>query len=153
MARKRKGSSLTNKTILDGQEELLEKFTQYGDLVNTSKIRKQFLKGAKVVQAEAKRLAPKGETGRLRRSIVAHEPFEGQKANQASAFVSIDYRQCTYAHLVEYGHYIETGGNFIGGGFVKGKPFFRPAFDKTKGMIQTLLSKAIESEIKSIESK
>ncbi len=97
--------------------------------VDANKVEDVLFEGAKIYEAEAKRLAPV-VTGRLRRSIKAKRGKKRSASVQTyrSVFTAVDstkFEGVSYAHLVEYGHNIVRGGKVIGR--VKGHPFFRPA--------------------------
>lgn len=78
-------------------------------------------KGADIIADEARRLAPEGPTGNLKRGIVArvdkvHTEFGG--GHEGHAYVSVNYKIAPHAHLVEYG---------ARGGEMPANPFMRRA--------------------------
>jgi len=91
---------------------------------------------------------PRGETGGLRRG-------NKQQLWKASASM-VDFEVANvapHAHLVEFGHRQVTGGRLRTGrgrviGSVPPHPFFRPAVDATKAIVQDRAGKEVGTFIK-----
>jgi len=78
-----------------------------------------------VITQEARRNAPTGETGNLKRGIVTKRWIS--KGYQSIFLSAVDYKISPHAHLVEYGHRLIIKGQRRGK--VNAYPFFRPAVD------------------------
>lgn len=97
---------------------------------------------------EAARRLVTVDTGNLKNSIgLKTKTYKGGRnifgiVGARSGFRGPDGRLAhKYAHLVEYGHAKK------GGGTVAAKPFMRPAFEQTKGQMQTTLGVVLGQEI------
>lgn len=103
-------------------------------------------KVAKKIASTAKRLAPKGKTGNLRKGITAGW-------TKKAVCVSFVYANAPHSHLIELGHQVVRGGKLGKGGKVVGhasaRPFLRPALEQTGRPA----SKIIEKEIRKVGVK
>ena len=90
---------------------------------------------AKKIAGTAKRLAPRGKTGNLRKGIVAGKT----KKNISMAFV---YSNAPHAHLIEYGHQLVRSGKKIG--HVAAYPYLRPALSSNQGSGKVVFAKGIK---------
>jgi HK97 gp10 family phage protein len=122
---------------IEGVEALEKQMENLIKAVHPDKTEPVLLDAAKVIASDAKRRAPKGKTGNLRRSIVAKKTKRrggfsatlGLSAGEAApAITAIDFRKGPHAHLVEYGH----GGPHP----APAHPFFRPAWDANKSRVE-----------------
>lgn len=94
---------------------------------------------ADLIAAEAKRLAPKGPTGNLKRGIVARvNKVNAHFMGQGSAYVGVDYHIAPHAHLVEYG---------ARGGQMPAKPFMRPAIQTKQAECLRLIDLDLQQRI------
>lgn len=92
------------------------------------------LKGSGIIAAAARRNAPLGPTGNLKRGMVA-KVFSRNPAFKPAAFAAVDFRIAPHAHLVEYGT-VKTGA----------QPFFWRAVEASSGKVIRL----IETETKKL---
>ena len=96
--------------------------------------------GARVAAAAARRNAPVGETGALKKSIKARWAAADRKSPQKEALVNAK---------VFYARFVEMGTRFI-----SPRPFMRPAVDENQGAIvgkmAENLSRGIDRELKRI---
>ena len=121
---------------VEGLEELTDKL----DSEELAPDLKEFFsEAATEVQAEAKILAPVGETGYLQKTII---PSIDRSPKPLYAEVTA---RAKYAPFVEYGHkqqvgrYVPAIGKRLVGPWVEGKPFMEPALRKSKDRIIGLL--------------
>ncbi|MDH4319949.1 MAG: HK97 gp10 family phage protein [Desulfobulbaceae bacterium] len=125
--------------------DLLKKL---GDLLSVGELNYAAGIGADIVAEEARRLAPGGPTGNLRRGIVSRidnvKVLFGSGGKAGHAYVGINYNIAPHAHLVEFGtagartptkkKYLKMviDGQVIFrrvAGPMPAKPFLRPAID------------------------
>ena len=118
---------------IEGVEELELQMQRLIGAISADKAEPILLDAAKVIANDARRRAPKGKTGNLRKGIVAKKTKRrggmtaalGLSAGEAApAITAIDFRKAPHAHLVEYGH----GGPHP----APAHPFFRPAWDANR---------------------
>ena len=77
--------------------------------------------GADIIAKEARKRAPVGKTGNLRRGIVSKiNKSAAQFSNKGAAYVGANYKIAPHAHFVEYG---------ARGGEMPAQPFMRPAIE------------------------
>jgi len=96
--------------------------------------------GADIIAKEAKRRAPIGKTGNLKRGIVARQnKVAAEFLGQGSAYVGVDYRIAPHAHLVEFG---------ARGGEMPAQPFMRPAVEAKKNEVASAIEKDLLKRIK-----
>lgn len=117
-------------------KKLLEKM---GDFLTVGE--KMYSAGvaADIIAKDAKRRAPQGPTGNLKRGIVARQDkVTSMSINKGVAYVGVDYNIAPHAHLVEYG---------ARGGEMPAKPFMRPAIEAKKGEAVTALENDIKDRI------
>lgn len=102
---------------------------------------------AKSLEAAMYLAAPKGETGRLKRSI-KFLPFRKSQ----DVFVGPDYKIAPHAHLVEFGHkQVTKEGRAVG--FVEGKHFIQKSYNYTKETVLNQLIKLAQKEFEAIGRK
>ena len=118
---------------IEGIEELEKQMESLIKAVHPDKVEPVLLDAARVIANDARRRAPKGKTGNLKRSIVAKKTKRrggmsaalGLNAGEAApAITAIDFRKAPHAALVEFGH----GGPHP----APAHPFFRPAWDANR---------------------
>ena len=118
---------------IQGIDELEKQMQRLIGTVSADKVEPVLLDAAKVVAKDAKARAPKGETGNLKKGIVAKKTRRkggvsavlGLNVGEAApAIAAIDYRKAPHAALVEFGH----GGPHP----APAHPFFRPAWDANR---------------------
>lgn len=90
-------------------------------------------------------LAPRGETGNLRRSI-KYLPFR----KSYDAFIGPDYKIGPHAHLVNNGFIHHSTKKLVRG---KGYQFIQKAYDKTKETVLRQLEKLATKEFEKIGRK
>lgn len=98
---------------------------------------------ADLIAEEARRLAPEGKTGNLKRGIVSRinkvaEHFMGVGA----AYVGVDYHIAPHAHLVEFGHFIGFSNNWV-----PANPFMRPAIDAKQAEAAKIIDADLQQRI------
>ena len=122
--RRRSVNTLAGRSFkFEGMAELQEQLGKIIDGVTGEEMKQVFLSQAIVLRDEAKRIAPLGETGNLRRGIFASRGDE----NKPNAIVGVDYRVAPHSHLVEFGH--------AGPHPAPPHPFMRPAIlNKTEAV-------------------
>jgi HK97 gp10 family phage protein len=118
---------------IQGIEELEKQMENLIKSVDPDKVEPVLLDAARVVAKDAKRRAPKGKTGNLKKGIVAKKTRRkggvsaalGLNVGEAApAITAIDFRKAPHAALVEFGH----GGPHP----APAHPFFRPAWDANR---------------------
>lgn len=119
---------------LEGQEKLNMNVNSILKAVN-SKSEGIYLKGAEVIRDDAKRKAPLGATGNLRRGIVA-KILRRRGSDPAPAMVGIDFKIAPHAHLIEYGTVNMSA-----------QPFFRPAVDGARRRIEQIFKDGFKGVI------
>ena len=119
---------------IEGIDELKKQMKRLIGTVSADKVEPVLLDGARVIANDARRRAPKGKTGNLKRSIVAKKTKRrggmsaalGLNAGEAApAITAIDFRKGPHAALVCYGTK-----------FAAPHPFFRPAWDANKNKVE-----------------
>lgn len=80
--------------------------------------------------------APIGETGNLRRGMVAKN-FAKERRNNPGAFVAVDYRIAPHAHLVEHGHITKSGSH------TAANPFFSRGVARSASWMRMAIRKMI----------
>lgn len=104
-------------------------------------------RAAKSLEAAMYLLAPRGETGLLRKSI---EFLPLRKSSDV--FVGPRAKVAPHWHLVEFGHTQKTkDGKIVG--FVPGKGFIQKSFHLTKGTVLNELTKLAQKEFEAIGRK
>ena len=94
---------------------------------------------ADLIAEEARRLAPQGPTGNLKRGIIARvNKVSAQFMGVGSAYVGVDYHIAPHAHLVEFG---------ARGGEMPAQPFMRPAIDTKQAEAAKILEADIQQRI------
>lgn len=130
---------------LEGIDEVLESLDS---LVDTSTLEEALGKACAIVEADAKKKAPKGRTGELRRSITSKvENGEG-----------IVYTPLLYAPYVEYGtglfaesggrkdvpwNYQDEKGEWHSTSGMKPHPYMRPALNENREKILRILKESL----------
>lgn len=93
------------------------------------KVEPVMMAGAKVIAADARRRAPVGPTGNLKKSIITK--LLRKIGNwPRTAMAAVNNKKAPHAHLIEFGtsrRYQKTTGRYTGIG--PAKPFWRPAVD------------------------
>ena len=126
-----------------GLEEAPRKIRSILSAVTSEDVENVLLQGARIVRDEAKRRAPVGPTGNLKRSLKAKK---GKRRGKlfATAFAAVDRKIAPHAHLVEYGtgpRRQKTTGRYTGQ--MPAIPFFRPAVDATKDQVARTVNQGI----------
>ena len=135
----------------EGLENVLDGIEKIGD---TSRLEGAIGKACALVEAEAKKKAPK-DTGALRRSITSKVDTSG------SDIVGIVYTPLEYAPYVEYGTglfaeergrkdvpwcYQDDKGNWYTTSGQKPQPFMRPALNENREKIAQLIKEGISDD-------
>lgn len=134
---------------IKGAKEMEDLLKKLGPAVSRRVGNNALRAAAKPIVDEARRLAPKGKTGNLKRSIKAE--LSGVGDARDALLIKIGVRRPTgaQAHLIEFGHYAKNqyGGPY---GFVSAQPFLRPAMDTRARQALTemgrVLAKGIEDQ-------
>lgn len=120
-------------------EEVSRKIKSLVSALEGKDVEDVLLAGARIIRDEAKALAPKGDTGRLKRSIKAKRGKRRGKLFSV-AFCAVDFKIAPHAPFVEYG----TGPRKLKSGKSVGQmpatPFFRPAIDTKKGEVAQVVN-------------
>ena len=117
-----------------GQTEFAATLLALAKCLPNEKVQPVLMEGAKIIAADAKRRAPKGPTGNLKKGIKAKFLRQIGAYPRSAAVVS----NAPHDHLVEYGtapRTQKTTGRFTG--TMPAHPFFRTAVDTNKGRVQT----------------
>lgn len=132
------------KIEVENEKELTEKLE---NMFSAANLEAALGKACALVEAEAKKKAPKG-TGELRRSI----------ASRVEENVGIVFTPLEYAPYVEFGtglfaeeggrkdvpwHYQDDKGEWHSTNGMKPHPFLRPAFNENREEIKRILSKGL----------
>jgi len=132
---------------IEGIDELEKQMENLIKAVHPDKTEPVLLDAARVIANDARRRAPKGKTGNLKRSIVAKKTKRrggmsaalGLNAGEAApAITAIDFRKGPHAALVCYGTK-----------FAAPHPFFRPAWDANREKV----AKQIIDDVNSLIEK
>lgn len=141
---------------LTGDKELIRKLDRLGKKGYRRTVAKAASKAMTPVSKTAKRLAPRGATGLLRKSIgkkskwysgtlvVIIGPRKGFKrliTSKSGKARSVN--PAKYAHLVELGHSIVAGGEVVG--HVPARPFLRPALFQNKAKVISILRRELRA--------
>ena len=138
----------TRDISLIGDRKLAKKFERLGSPAAQNRVIRRPLSNALTpISKEAKRLAPVGETGALKRSIGKKVKayrggvWGGVGPRTGGQFTRIDAKgkshvPANYAHLVEFGT-IKT----------RAQPFLRPALDKKRVTANQILRKGIAANL------
>lgn len=101
---------------IDGLDNLTQDFNKLSKAFSHKQLEKAGLESAKIITQEAKRRAPRGPTGNLKRSIKEKTFQTGFKGEITSVLAAVDRRIAPHAHFVEEGT-----------SHMAAQPFFRPA--------------------------
>lgn len=155
------------KARLEGVEQSLKNLQEMTRTVRNKILRKAVNASSKVVLDAARQLVP-SSTGLLKKSLAVRVqtyrasgvvvgivgPRTGyQKTRQGKKITSFGKKMkaagqnpSKYAHLIEFGHNLaRPKGNLIG--YVRARPFLRPAFDQNKSSVIALMEQRITEEI------
>jgi HK97 gp10 family phage protein len=131
----------------EGLDEILEKL----DSIDVEKLKENMGKACALLEAAAKRKAPKG-TGELRRSITSKVVDEG------GVVKGIVFTPLEYAPYVEYGtglfaeeggrqdvpwHYQDEKGEWHSTSGMHPQPYMRPALDENREQIKRVLKEGL----------
>jgi HK97 gp10 family phage protein len=118
---------------VDGVQGLMEKLARLR--VDANKVEDVLYEGAVIYAEEAKRRAPKGKTGNLKKAIKAKRGKKDYSVKTyRSVFTATDFHKAPHDHLVEFGHDLVRNGKKVGQ--VKEHPFFRPAVIAKKAEVE-----------------
>lgn len=142
---------------ITGAKELQKKLRELGPKIEKKVMRQALRAGAKIIQAEAKKLAPV-DSGELRAGIKVRA-VKKRKPGQVRIRVSTGEDDAFYGFFVEYGYMKQEtrrlpDGKIIslkrGQGtptFVPPRPFVRPAFETKKEEATKAITAAIAAGI------
>ena len=131
---------------VDGFDVLRRKLKTLEDAAAVDTLEKAVLAGAKIIQEDASRRAPK-RTGKLSRSI------EIEVRDKTRNAVSVDVgprREAFYGKFVEMGHALVRGRRKAEKriiGYVSPKPFLRPAFDSNITAVRRTIANALKAAL------
>lgn len=134
---------------LTGEKEIDAVLRKLPAQVNHKVLQVAHASAAKVLVDAEKLNAPEGPTGHLIDSIgIIKTPFA--KAG-ALGEINVGPRRGRYkgnaAHLVEYGTRPRRNKSGANRGVMKAKPFARPAWDRTKNKVQSLIAEKLGRSI------
>lgn len=143
---------------LQGAKELERTLEQLGKTFTRRVLRKALRRAAQPVLAEARRLAPVGDTvgkKKLVRTIVIRDKLTRAQKRHArrgippGAVTMFVGSTSPKAHLVEFGHLLVrgTGDDREVIGHVAAHPFMRPAWERNKGRVLALFRQVLWEEI------
>ena len=129
--------SLTFK--IEGLELFHSKMAKLGNSLNRDGVEPQVLKIAKEIAEDARNRAPRGPTGRLKRSLHARM-LKYHEGAPMIAIAAVDRKIAPHAHFIEFGT-----------SKMSARPFFRPAVDshmsKAKSDLINVLKKKITGAV------
>lgn len=121
---------------LTGFDELERAFKRLPKKLGERAVLNATRAGARVVAKEAKRLAPTGKTGDLKRGIAARTIPKSKRTKDALVDVTVKGPAAFRAHFIEFGRgpFTIQEGRFKGTavGPAPAQPFLRPAAANTK---------------------
>jgi len=94
--------------------------------------------------------APQGPTGNLKDGVVTSPKKYGRSVkskNSVFMFVGMDHKTAPHAHLVEHGTVERFHDSGKSVGHMPAKPFFRNAWDATKGQALEILKAEIGTQL------
>jgi HK97 gp10 family phage protein len=142
---------------IEGAQEMERALKQLGVRIARNVANNALRAGAKLIVAEAKRLAPrskKGRKGRIAPKVMAQLVKAG--ADEVEIRIGVGRPWGSIAHLLEFGH---VSKNQYGGpyGFVAPVPFLRPAIDTRRAQalneIGRVLAKGITDNVNALRAK
>lgn len=128
---------------VEGLEVLSKRIKSIFSTLESRDVENVLFEGAKIIRAEAKKRAPVGPTGNLKRSIRASRGKRRAKLF-ATAFSAIDRKRGPHGHLVESGtgpRYKKKTGQYVGR--MTPAPFFVPAVDATRAQVASVVNQGI----------
>jgi len=142
---------------VEGAKDIIISLEKYKDKIRPE-IQKALDKGAQIIADEAKRIAPLGPTGNLKKGIYAKEmPYK--KYSPSVAIVTVDRHIAPHSHLVEFGTGVRIGkkgkAGYIGKSFgiMPARPFLRPAFDSKKSEVERFVKNYLKNELIKVSAK
>ena len=135
---------------IEGLDKLVRRFHKleraYG--VRGELLEKSLLNAARIAKRRVQAEAPIGQTGNLRRGVVAKK-FNYQINNRPAAFCAMDYKIAPHAHLVEYGtpdeRHWRSGKST---GQMPANPFFKRGILQAAPTVQRYLKSQIQEMLK-----
>lgn len=114
---------------IQGKAEFEKTLRELAKALPNDKVEPIMLAGAKIIAQDARRRAPVGLTGNLKKAIITK--LLRKIGNwPRSAIAAVNRKKAPHAHIIEFGtsrRYQKTTGRYTGIG--PAKPFFRPAVD------------------------
>jgi len=117
---------------IQGLDELERRIKSLRSALEAKDVEEILVKGARLVRDDAKRRAPRGPTGNLRRGVKAKKGKRRGKM-YSTAFAAMDYKVAPHAYLVEYGT-----------SKMRARPYFRPAVDSMKDQVRQTVQAGID---------
>ena len=127
-----------------GVEETLAALREFPRATGRNTLRRALLKAVKPVEIVARNLAPVDEADLARSIVTATQLTRHQRqtrANEVEVYVGpargtgTNKYALNYASFVEFGTYHTTA-----------QPYLRPAWDRTKGLVQTIFARELTIE-------
>jgi len=115
-----------------GVNETINAIDKRTKALNDRTVARESLKLASVIANDAQGRAPRGETGRLKRSLIA----KILSGDNPPAIAAVDRKIAPHAHLVESGT-----------SRAPAHPFFRPAVDAHAGKLGKQLRSFLEQQV------
>lgn len=126
---------------IEGLKHAQEQFHSLSDKMQRKVLRDTMRNAGRIVVKDARRRAPRGKTGELKKSIAIKVSVK-----KAISTILIGIKRSSrarfYAHLVEFGTVHSPP-----------KPFMRPAFDSGKRSIVESVAKGLNKTIARVASK
>jgi HK97 gp10 family phage protein len=136
------GARVEFKLNLKDQAKLLAAYKRVGEVAGQKALRRIADDAVDPMLAAVRANTPVGETGNLRRHN-KEQLWSGFRSRVVWEVANT----ANHAHLVEFGHRQVAGGRLEKGGKIIGSvpphPFFRPAVDATKNIVQDRAAKGV----------
>jgi HK97 gp10 family phage protein len=125
---------IDKKSMEDLRKKIEKVQKEFGD----DKIEPILVKAAEIVSQNVKHKIKEGKTGNLKRAVIT-KILRSKESYPPTAICGIDRAIAPHAHLVEYGttERFHKSGKSVGA--AKQQPFFRPAWDESKGQVNAFI--------------
>lgn len=138
---------MANITVkIDGLSDVQRKLEALEDAVAADVMEKAVLIGAKIIQEDASRRAPR-RTGKLAKSI----EIEVKEKSRNSVSVAVGpSKEAFYGKFVELGHAVVRGRRKAEKkvvGHVPAKPFLRPAIDENEDAVKRTVAETLKAAL------
>ncbi len=117
---------------IKGLDELERRIKSLRSALEAKEVEGILVEGARIIRDDAKRRAPLGPTGNLRRGVKAKKGKRRGKM-YSTAFAAMDWKVAPHAYLVEYGT-----------SKMRARPYFRPAIDSMKDQVRQTVQAGVD---------